>query len=295
MRAPSAVELMLLGTILLWALNLTVTRYILTHGFAPLAYTTVRYGIAALTFVLITLVLERTLRIATGHIGLVVLAGVTLYVNQIGFVYAVKTTSASLVALMLAAVPIFAALIGLALRTERLSTRFWVGAGVSFVGVGLVVLGTGGEIRGDLGGVLLGILTAATWAVYSVTITPLMRSYSPIRISAVVLSVAWVPIALTGWSQTQSQDLHLGVEVWALFVFATFGPLVLTNILWFRSLDRIGPARATLATNLQPFVAALFAVVLLSETLGAGQVAGGVLIGAGILLARRRVSPVPVE
>lgn len=295
MRAPSTVELMLLGTILLWALNLTVTRYILTHGFAPLAYTTVRYGIAALTFVLITLVLERTLRIAAGHIGLVVLAGVTLYVNQIGFVYAVKTTSASLVALMLAAVPIFAALIGLALRTERLSTRFWVGAGVSFVGVGLVVLGTGGEIRGDLGGVLLGILTAATWAVYSVTITPLMRSYSPIRISAVVLSVAWVPIALTGWSQTQSQDLHLGVEVWALFVFATFGPLVLTNILWFRSLDRIGPARATLATNLQPFVAALFAVVLLSETLGAGQVAGGVLIGAGILLARRRVSPVPVE
>lgn len=295
MRAPPAVELMLLGTILLWALNLTVTRYILTHGFAPLAYTTVRYGIAALTFVLITLVLERTLRIAAGHIGLVVLAGVTLYVNQIGFVYAVKTTSASLVALMLAAVPIFAALIGLALRTERLSTRFWVGAGVSFVGVGLVVLGTGGEIRGDLGGVLLGILTAATWAVYSVTITPLMRSYSPIRISAVVLSVAWVPIALTGWSQTQSQDLHLGVEVWSLFIFATFGPLVLTNILWFRSLDRIGPARATLATNLQPFVAALFAVVLLSETLGAGQVAGGVLIGAGILLARRRVSPVPVE
>lgn len=294
-RASVGVELMLLATILLWALNLTVTRYILTHGFAPLAFTTVRYGIAALTFVLITLALEGTLRIAAGHVALVLAAGMTLYVNQIGFVYAVKTTSASLVALMLAAVPIFAALIGLALRTERLSGRFWVGTGVSFVGVGLVVLDTGGEIRGDFGGVLLGILTAATWALYSVTITRLMRSYSPARISAVVLPVAWVPIALTGWPQTQSQGLDLGAAVWALFLFATFGPLVLTNFLWFHCLDRIGAARATLATNLQPFVAALFAVVLLSETLTLAQAAGGVLIGAGILMARRRDPPVPAE
>jgi drug/metabolite transporter (DMT)-like permease len=295
-RAPTAVEVMLLSTILLWALNLTVTRYILTHGFAPLAFTTIRYGIAAAAFVVITLALEGTLRIGSGGVLLVVLAGLTLYVNQIGFVYAVKTTSASLVALMLAAVPIFAALIGLVLGTERLSGRFWLGAGVSFVGVGLVVLGTGGEISGDLGGVLLGLLTAGTWAVYSVMITRLMRDYSPARISAVVLPVAWVPIALTGWPQTQAQDLHLGPEVWALFLFATFGPLVLTNFLWFHCLDRIGPARATLATNIQPFVAAVFAVVLLSESLAAIQVAGGVLIGTGILLARRRRDPpVPAE
>ena len=42
---------MLLSTIVLWALNLTVTRYILTHGFQPLAYATVRYGAAAVIFV----------------------------------------------------------------------------------------------------------------------------------------------------------------------------------------------------------------------------------------------------
>ena len=45
MRAPSAVDLMLLGTVLLWALNATVTRYVLTHGFQPLAYATIRYGV----------------------------------------------------------------------------------------------------------------------------------------------------------------------------------------------------------------------------------------------------------
>ena len=118
-----------------------------------------------------------------------------------------------------------------------------------------------------------------------------MARYSPSRISAVVLPLSWVGIALIGLPQTRSQDWSLGWEVWVLLVFATLGPLVITNILWFHSLDRIGASRATLATNLQPFAAAICAVVLLGETIDVVQIAGGVLIAVGILAARRR-SPV---
>jgi drug/metabolite transporter (DMT)-like permease len=282
---------MLLSAICLWALNLSVSRYILTHGFQPVAYSTVRYGLAAVVFIGITLVAERSLRIARRDLPVVLGAAIAVWINQIGFVYALKTTSASVIALILASTPIFAALIGLAFGTERLPRRFWLGAALSFLGVGLVALGAGGELGGDVAGVLLGILTAATWAVYSILVTPLMQRYSPSRISAVVLSLSWIGIALVGLPQTRSQDWQLGWEVWALLVFATLGPPVVTNILWFKSLDRIGASRATLATNLQPFVAALFAVVLLGETIDAVQIVGGLLIGAGILAARRR-SPV---
>jgi len=291
MRRPTSVEMMLLSAIGLWALNLTVSRYILTHGFQPLAFSTVRYGLAALVFIGIAVFAERSLRIARRDLAAVIAAAVALWVNQIGFVYALKTTSASVIALILAATPIFAALIGLAFGTEVLPRRFWIGAALSFAGVALVALGAGGELGGDVVGILFGILAAATWAVYSILITPLMRRYSPSRISAVVLSLSWVGIALSGLSQTRSQDWQLGWEVWALLLFATLGPLVITNVLWFRSLDRIGPSRATLATNLQPFVAALFAVVLLGERIDAVQILGGLLIGLGILAARRR-SPV---
>ena len=291
MRKPTSVEVMLLSAIALWSLNLTVSRYILTHGFQPLAYSTVRYALAALVFIGIALVAERSLRIARRDLAMVVAAAVALWVNQIGFVYALKTTSASVIALILAATPIFAALIGLAFGIERLPRRFWVGAALSFAGVGLVAVGAGGELGGDVRGIMFGILTAATWAVYSILITPLMRSYSPSRISAVVLSLSWVGIALIGLPQTRSQDWQLGWEVWALLLFATLGPLVVTNVLWFHTLDRIGASRATLAANLQPFVAALFAVVLLDERIDAVQVVGGLLIAVGILAARRR-SPV---
>ena len=68
MRRPTTVELMLLTTVLLWALNLSVTRYILTHGFQPLPYATVRYGLAALIFVGLTLFAERTLRVERRHL-----------------------------------------------------------------------------------------------------------------------------------------------------------------------------------------------------------------------------------
>jgi drug/metabolite transporter (DMT)-like permease len=287
-RRPLTVEWMLLTTIILWSLNLTVTRYILTHGFQPLAYATVRYGTAALIFVAIALVSERTLRLRRSDLGLVALAALCLWLNQLSFVYALEKTSASTIALILGATPIFAALIGIAFGLERLSRKFWLAAAISFAGVGLVAAGAPGGFSGDLRGNLLGIATVATWAAYSVAIAPLMERYSASRISAVVLSLGWVLIALVGFPQAADQDYGLGWKVWVLLGFATVGPLVVTNILWFRSLHKIGASRATLVANLQPFVAAVFALILLSERMTLLQVVGGILIGGGILTARRR-------
>jgi drug/metabolite transporter (DMT)-like permease len=290
MRRPSTVELMLLTTVLLWALNLSVTKYILEHGFLPLPYASVRYGLAGAIFVGLTLYAERSLRVERRHLPLLALAAVTLYLNQLSFVFALDLTTASTIGLVLGAIPIFAALFGLALGTERPTPRFWVAALVSFVGVGLVAAGSGGETTASLTGILLGLATAATWAAYSVTVGPLMRTYTPSRMSAWVIPAAWVAIALTALPQTGEQDWALGWEIWVLLVFATLGPLVLTNVLWFRSIHRIGANRATLAANLQPFVAAVLAVILLSEPLSPLQIAGGALIAAGILAVRRRPS-----
>jgi drug/metabolite transporter (DMT)-like permease len=287
-RRPSTVELMLLSTIVLWSLNLTVSRYILTHGFEPLAYSSTRYGLAALVFVVLTVVLERSLRLPRRDFAIAASAAAVVFVNQVAFVYALERSTASVLGLLLGATPIFAALFGLAARLETLPRRFWVGALLSFCGVALVALGSGGDFSGDLVGVALGVVTAASWAAYSILVTPLMRRRSATHISAVVLGLAWIPLTLCASSQVSDQDWSLGWNVWLLFLFATLGPLVVTNELWFRALDRIGASRATLAANLQPFLAAAIAVVLLSETLSALELAGGVLIAAGILAARRR-------
>ena len=287
-------DLMLVGTILIWSLNFTVTRYVLEHGFQPLAYSTVRYGIAATLFAAFTYGYEGSLRIRRRDIVIVLIAaGLGIWLNQLSYVYAIKLTNASTTALILGITPIFAALIAFAIGLERVSSRFWLAAAVSFVGVSLVAIGSG-EVRGDLEGDLLGVATAATWAAYSVAIAPLMRRYSPYRISAIVLVVGWIAVAATAAPQLARQEWDLGWEVWALLAFAVLGPLVLTNILWFKAVDRVGPSHATLFANAQPFVAVIFAVLLLGETLSWLQIVRGVGIGVGIWLARRkRVRLVP--
>jgi drug/metabolite transporter (DMT)-like permease len=282
---------MLLTTVLLWGLNLSVTRYLLTHGFEPLSYAVIRYGAAGALFVLLALVLERSLRVDRSLLGLVVAAAVILWLNQLAFVYALDEATASTLGLILGSTPIFAALVGRAMGVERMGGRFWLAASVSFGGVALVAAGSGGEVGGGLRGTLLGVGTSATWATYSVAITPLMERHSPYRVSAVVLSLTWIGLLATGAGQTADQPLDLGWTVWLLFGFAVLGPLVTTNVLWFTSLHRIGPSRATLAANLQPFVAAVLGVVLLDESLTLVQIAGGVLIAVGIGLARRRRRP----
>ena len=95
MRRPSTVELMLLATVLLWALNLSVTKYILTEGFLPLSYATVRYGVAGLLFVVLTLAVERTLRIERRHAPVLALAAGILFLNQLCFIFSLDLATAT--------------------------------------------------------------------------------------------------------------------------------------------------------------------------------------------------------
>src|SRR3954468_6954696 len=138
MRRPSAPALMLLATVSLWALNFTVTRYILTHGFQPLAYASVRYGAAATVFAGLTYGLERSFSVRRRDVGLLLLAAALgIWLNQIAFVYALRSTTASTAALIMGVLPIFTALIAWAVRLERLSRRFVLAGAVSFGGVAL--------------------------------------------------------------------------------------------------------------------------------------------------------------
>ena len=285
---------MLLGTVLLWSLNITVTKYVLEHGFQPLAYATIRYFAATALFWCFTYTREHSFAIALSDAKLVGLAGLLIFLNQICFVYGLHTSSASTMALILGTTPIFIGIYVTLFRLERVGPRFWAAALCSFIGVGFVAAGNG-DISAGIRGDLLALLTAATWAGYSVTIAPLMRRYSPFRISAVVLALGWLPIAAVGAVQTSHQSFHFGLATWLGFAFAVVGPLFLTNLLWFTAVHRVGPARATLFANVQPFVAAVFAFLLLSEHLHWLEVVGGFAILAGIVLERYwRPAPVPV-
>ena len=57
-RLAGTTDLLLLATVAVWALNVSVTKYVLTHGFEPLAYASIRYALAALLAALFVLVIN---------------------------------------------------------------------------------------------------------------------------------------------------------------------------------------------------------------------------------------------
>ena len=223
---------------------------------------------------------------------MLLLTAVLLWLNQVCFVLALDATSASTIGLLIGTIPIFAALFGLALGRERLGRALLGGRGVSFLGVALVALGAGGDVSGGYAGVLararhrsdvgrvLGRGRAAHEDVLAVAgqrcghpggVGP-HRARRPAGddLAGLGRRVGGLDAARSSRRSARSSSRTCSGSV---------------------SLHRIGPARATLAANLQPFVAAVLAVVLLSEPLGLLQIAGGVLIAVGIFVARRRTAP----
>ncbi|MEO8290007.1 MAG: DMT family transporter [Gaiellaceae bacterium] len=297
MRHRVPADVLLLVTVVFWSFNFTVVKYALTHGWEPLSYSSVRFAIGALLFSGYTYAREGSLAVRRSDVLFMLgAAAAGIWLNQLSFVFAVKLTTASTVALMFGTLPIFVALVSWAFRLEQLRLRHWVATVISFSGVALVAAGSSGGLSGDLGGVLLGLAASATWAIYSAAMGPLMRRYSPYRISAFMGLTGSVPLLLTAIGQIRSEDWsQIGGLAWAAFVYSLFFSLVFTNIMWFTAIDKVGAARASLYANLQPFLGAFFALVVLSEEMGALQAAGGLVIGAGILLARRTRPPAPSQ
>jgi drug/metabolite transporter (DMT)-like permease len=277
---------MLLGAVLLWALNLTVTKYLLEHGWLPLAYATIRYFVAIAIFWIYTWWRERSFRIARADWKYVGMAAAMIFVNQLCFVYSLEFAKASTVSLLFGSSPMFVGLISIAFVHAHLQRSFWIGAGLTFAGVALIAVGAGGGLVSGWKGDVLAIMLAVTWSAYTVAIAPLMRRYSPYRISSVVLAFGWLPLALVSIPQLTRQDFSFSGTSWLGFAYAVIGPLFLTNILWFTAVDRVGAPRAMIFNNMQPFFGVLFALLILSEAIHGLEIVGGVLIFVGIAYER---------
>src|SRR5690242_18224283 len=187
MRRGETDDGILIVTVALWSLNFTASKYVLTHGFEPLAFSSLRYTLGSIGIAAFAFFREGSLRVRRRDVLVFVVPTALLVVtNQFCFVYALKYSTASTVALVLGTTPVFVGIFAWLFRLERVESGFWIAAAVSFGGVALVAVGSG-SVAGTLKGDLIALACAAAWAAYSVLIVPLMRRYSPYRGSAVVM------------------------------------------------------------------------------------------------------------
>jgi drug/metabolite transporter (DMT)-like permease len=121
-----------------------------------------------------------------------------------------------------------------------------------------------------------------------------MSRNSPLVVTAITTLIGSMLLSVVAAPSLVAEDWgRPGALAWSALVYSALFSIVLGNILWFTAISRVGPGRASLYTNLQPFVAAVFAVLVLSERLGTIQVVGGFVIALGLLLGHRRLLPAP--
>lgn len=282
-------ELLLLGMAVIWGVNFTVVKYA-TRVFAPDAFNVLRVALAAGALLLVAHATGRRwpTRAVTWRLLLLGTFGNGLY--QLLFVAGVARTRASDAALVIAATPVFVAIIGRLRGTERLSRRGVVAVLLSVLGIALVVLGGARVARGEatlLGGTLV-LGAALCWSTYTVLLQPLTDAVDGLTLAGItmlggvppLLLAAAAPLARTDWGAVP-------LTGWGAVLYSGLLSLTVAYVLWYRGLRVIGPTRTAMFGNLQPVIALLVAWAALGESPRAPQLLGAVAIFGGLLLGRR--------
>jgi drug/metabolite transporter (DMT)-like permease len=276
----------------LWGLNYSIVKFGLSE-IAPLAFPVFRFGVGGIVLLVVLRLREGSVGVRREDLpllGLVGLLGIAL--SQIGFVFALTNTSASDTALLGATAPIMTALLAALVGLERSGRRHWTAACIGLAGVVLIVVG--GTSGTHLGANLLGdgfaLGNAFVSSASALPIRPLLRRYSALRIltyEMLIGTAILLPFAVPGML---AQDYaRVTLAGWGSLGYAVVFSGILTNLLYFTAIGRVGPSRAAIYQYLQSFLAVLFAVILLGEHVTLLQVLGGVVVVGSIIFGRSTI------
>ena len=277
-----AAHLALLTASLVWGLSYLGTKIAL-EDMGPFQMATVRVLLAAVFYVPLIATAHRRLGIQRGvALGLL---GVVLY--YLGFNVGLQGARVTDAGVIQASIPAVSALIAIPLLGERPRVLVWAGIALSFVGVVLLVGGTGASGEGSFLGNLLIIWSVVVWGLYSVYVRKLGGAATAGEITAATMAWGGLLALPLGVAELAFVTPSLTVQgVAATVLLAVFAGAA-AYWLWSYGLARVEAARATAYLNLLPLVAAASGVAVLGERIGLAEIGGAVLIVGGVTLAAR--------
>ncbi|MDY7040793.1 MAG: EamA family transporter [Chloroflexota bacterium] len=289
-RAPITVDLALVGMAFIWGINFAVVKTALAE-LSPLAFNALRFSLASLLIMVALWLVEGNIRPAPGDgwrflvLGLVGNAG-----YQFLFINGLHRTTSGNGSLILATIPIFVSLIGALLRIERTGTRAWIGISFSFVGIALIVVGSGEEVglasETTVGNLMI-LSAASLWAVNTILSRPVLARYSPLKVTTLSMSAGTPFIVLYAIPALREQNWGaISWQGWAGLAFSAVLGIALAYVVWNLGVSRVGGARTAIYNNLTPVVAALTGWLFLGEAITPWVIGGAALIFTGIYLTR---------
>ena len=198
--------------------------------------------------------------------------------------HAEQTLPSGLTGLLVATVPLFAALIafGGGDRSVFRPSRA-IGLFVGFIGVAIIVAGPGLAV-GPSGLIAVGevLLVALLYAIAPFIVARKLQgvpSLGTITISLAAVGLFYLPIALLTPSEVPTLTSTMSLVVLGVLCTAV------AFIVFFALIGEVGPARAPLFTYVNPVVAILLGALVLGEEITAGLLVGFPLVILGCWLA----------
>jgi len=248
-----------------------------------------RFGLAALIFWAIArlrgpIVLPPR-RVLLAGLGL----GAFGYAAQSGLFFgAVKRMDASTTSLLLYTYPAIVFIAALALRRERADRRRLAALALAIAGTALVLLGGGGSGSFETVGVVMALGAAVAYSTYILVADSVVPKLDPFLLSALIATggaaTFWLAGVLDG-----GLDVSLSAHGWLDIAGIVLVSTILPVSAFLAGLKRVGPSTASILSCFEPVVTVSLAMALYGERLGPGQLAGGVLVLAAVILLQAKV------
>jgi drug/metabolite transporter (DMT)-like permease len=290
-----SIRLLLLACVIIWGWTFVATKICLAY-LNPIELIGARFLIGLPVLAGIVIWKKIPLRFNQRDWGLLSVGAAIITVHFLIQAFALKHTSATNTGWIIAVTPLVMAVLSFLILKERIGKREITGIGVATLGILLLIskgnLSNVGWIK-SVGDWLI-LLSAHTWALYTIATRNVSRQYHPLAVTLIVfLPVTGICLAYLVVGSGVDKLVRLpGEPLVALLFLGVLGTAA--QWFWQEGVARLGAARAGIFLYLEPVATTALAVPLLGETYGIATGLGGVLVLVGVWWAQRLKLSKPV-
>ncbi|MFZ3579499.1 DMT family transporter [Virgibacillus sp. DJP39] len=271
--------------IVMWGSNFIFGK-ILVQDFSPNMLTMLRLVVVVLLLVGISFYRKGFKRVdRDSWFPLLCLGVVGVFINQWSFFYGLQTADTTISALILAIAPILTGFLAGVFLKESITLRMIMGSIVAIIGIYIVV--TKGRFTSIYvnEGLLWIVLTMISFAVMIIITRVLSRRIDPLTMalySYIIGLAVSIPFAFT-----LDNPIRISADSgdWVFLIGTTIAVHGIATLIWNENIRYVDASKASMLSNLEPFVAMIVGVVLLFKPITFVEIIGSLVIVSGVILS----------
>ena len=283
----------LIFCVLIWGSNFVFGK-MLVQDFSPAALTMLRLLFIVLFLGVLTLNRKHSTRLSKPDFLVVVFLGIVgVFINQWSFFEGLRTADPTTSALILATAPVLTGFLAAIFLKEKLTFRMIAGSCIAILGIYFVVArGSLSSVRIDPGLYWI-VVTMVTFAIMVIVTRLLSSRVDPLTITLYSNIVGWAISVPFTFILDRPLKISAEWSDWMLLIVTAVVVHGAANLIWNQQIRYVDASKASILSNLEPFVAMVMGLILLSNPITGYQVLGSLFIIGGVLLStyQRRARP----